>query len=112
MYCTTTFSGGSLKAGDVPGFQQQIENTTDTVERQFAAARVVLDGVSELAGVQITGLYPVQNDQDTFDWYYTTGASSNEGTLEPAYGDISVGYLLNPGDEVRFYYSFTPFASI
>ena len=100
---TTTFSGGSLDAGAVPGFNQPIGNNTSSVPRQFTAARLITEGVSGMSGVQISGLYPVQSG-NSFNWYYTIDVSSGEGG---AYGDVSMGYLLDldSGDEVRFYYS-------
>lgn len=103
------FEGGSLIEGDTDA----IPDYTGKQARQFEKAAFVYTSVPDNM-VELTGLYPLYNDDTKkYDWYYTTkttdesSGSEGSGSVE----DTKVGFLLPDGVEVRFYYALTESAA-
>lgn len=99
------FKGGSLIDGDTDA----IPDYTGKQARQFEKAAFVYTSVPDNM-VELTGLYPLYNDDTKkYDWYYTTkttdesSSSEGSGSVE----DTKVGFLLPDGVEIRFYYALT-----
>lgn len=91
-----SFTGGVLSE-NAPAWTP----TSTGVTRSFVSGGYVTVGINEESPYLIDGLYPVENDNGQYDWYYTLPESG--GSTD--YGNIAVGYLLpDSGVQVRFYY--------